>query len=335
VNGRAATSKVAVVTGASAGVGRAVVREYARKGYDVGLIARGTEGLEAARREVEAAGRRALAVPTDVADAAAVERAAERIESELGEIAVWTNVAFSNVFAEFTELTPEEYRRITEVSYLGYVYGTMAALKRMLPRDRGVVVQVGSALAYRSIPLQAAYCGAKSAIRGFTDSIRCELHHRKRRVRMTMVQLPAVNTPQFTWCRSRLPRKAQPVPPIYQPEVIARGVVYAAEHRRRELWIGWSAVEAIVAQKFVPGLLDRYLGATGYASQQYDGENPGGPGNLDAPLPGDFGAHGAFDARARTWSAQLWLTTHREWVAAALAAVAALGVSAAVRRGAR
>ncbi|HEX3464841.1 MAG TPA: SDR family oxidoreductase [Candidatus Elarobacter sp.] len=325
-------SKVAVVTGASAGVGRAVVREYARNGYDVGLIARGTEGLEAARREVEALGRRAVAVPTDVADADAVDRAAERIETELGEIAVWTNVAFSNVFAEFTELTPAEYQRITDVTYLGYVWGTMSALKRMLPRNRGVVVQIGSALAYRSIPLQAAYCGAKSAIRGFTDSIRCELHHRKSKVRITMVQLPAVNTPQFTWCRSKLPRKAQPVPPIYQPEVIARGVLYAAEHERRELWIGWSAVEAIIGQKLIPGLLDRYLGATGYDSQQYDGSNPGGPGNLDTPLPGDFGAHGAFDARARTWSSQLWVTTHRGWVAAALVATAALGISAAARR---
>src|SRR5579884_414396 len=331
-------SKVAVVTGASAGVGRAVVRELARGGWDVGLIARGTEGLAAARAEVEAAGRRAVAAPADVADADAVESAAARIEAELGDIDLWVNVAFSNVFAELDQLTPEEYRRITDVSYLGFVWGTMSALKRMLPRDRGTIVQVGSALAYRSIPLQAAYCGAKSAIRGFTDSIRCELHHKGSKVRISMAILPAVNTPQFSWCKSKLPRKAQPVPPIYQPEVIGRAVAWLAEHPRRELTIGWSALEALVGQIVAPGLLDRYLGKTGYDSQQYDGhESPDRPNNLLQPLPGDWGAHGDFDARSRTWSSQLWLTTHRATVAAAISLVAlgAFGaLSAAARRGA-
>jgi short-subunit dehydrogenase len=328
-------SKIAVVTGASAGVGRAVAREFAQRGYDVGLIARGVDGLEAARREIEALGRRAVVAPADVADAAGIERAAERIEAELGEIDVWTNVAFSNVFAEFKDLTPEEYTRITHVTYLGYVWGTMAALKRMLRRDRGTIVQVGSALAYRSIPLQAAYCGAKSAIRGFTDSIRCELLHQGSKVKITMAILPAVNTPQFSWCRSRLARKAQPVPPIFQPEVIARGVVWLAEHPRRELSIGWSAIKALVAQNLVPGLADRMLAKNGYSSQQYDGpETPGRPDNLDHPLPGDWGAHGDFDSRARSWSSQLWLTTHRGLAASTIAALAGIGLAAtaAVRR---
>ncbi|MDQ6925422.1 MAG: SDR family oxidoreductase [Candidatus Eremiobacteraeota bacterium] len=322
--------KVAVVTGASAGVGRAIVREYAKQGYDVGLIARGPDGLEAAKREVEQAGRRAVAVPVDVADAGAVEAAADRIERELGEITVWTNVAFSNVFAEFSALTAAEYRRITEVSYLGFVHGTMSALKRMQPRDRGTIIQIGSALAYRSIPLQAAYCGAKSAIRGFTDSIRCELHHHGSNVRITMAVLPAVNTPQFTWCRSKLARKAQPVPPIYQPEVIARAVVWLAAHPRRELRIGWATVKALAGQILVPGLLDRYLGKTGYEGQQYDGGWPADhPDNLDRPLPGDWGAHGDFDDRATDASSQLWLTTHHgAWLGiAAACAVAAFALA--------
>jgi short-subunit dehydrogenase len=330
-------TKVAVVTGASAGVGRAVAREFAKRGYDVGLIARGTDGLEAAKREVEALGRRAVCAPADVADHDAVEAAAARIEAELGEIGVWTNVAFSNVFAEFTDLTPEEYRRITDVAYLGFVWGTMAALRRMIPRNRGVVVQTGSALAYRSIPLQAAYCGAKSAIRGFTDSIRTELLHHRSKVRITMAILPAVNTPQFSWCKSKLPRKAQPVPPIFQPEVIARGIVWLAEHERRELRIGWPSIKALVAQNLVPGLADRILAKNGYASQQYNGPvPPDQPNNLYAPLAGDWGAHGDFDARSSAFSTQLWLTTHRGLAAGAVlaaAALAAVGVSAAARRG--
>lgn len=313
-------SKVVVVTGASAGVGRATVREFAKAGYDVGLIARGTAGLEAAKREVEAAGCRAVACPTDVADADAVEQAAERIEAELGPIDVWTNVAFSNVFSEFAELTAAEYKRITEVSYLGFVHGTMSALHRMQARDRGTIIQVGSALAYRSIPLQAAYCGAKAAIRGFTDSIRCELHHRKSKVRITMAILPAVNTPQFSWCRSKLPRKAQPVPPIFQPEVIARGIVWLAANHRRELRIGWSSCLALTVQNLAPGLADRYLGKTGYDSQQYDGGNaPDRPDNLEHAVPGDFGAHGDFDSRSTEFSNQLWMTTNRGLIAGALA----------------
>lgn len=329
-------NRVAVVTGASAGIGRAVVREYASKGFDVGLIARGTEGLEAAKREVEALGRRAVAVPTDVTDDAAVEIAAETVERELGPIDVWTNVAFSNVFAEFKDLTAQEYRRITEVSYLGFVHGTMSAMKRMLPRDRGTIVQIGSALAYRSIPLQAAYCGAKSAIRGFTDSIRCELVHQKSNVRITMAILPAVNTPQFSWCKSKLPRKAQPVPPIFQPEVIARGVGWLVDHPdRRELRIGFSSIKALVAQNLIPGLADRLLGKSGYTSQQYDGSSdPDRPNNLWKPLPGDWGAHGDFDNRAWSWSPQLVLTTHPLVVAATTLAIA-LGVSIGLKRALR
>jgi NADP-dependent 3-hydroxy acid dehydrogenase YdfG len=329
-------SKVAVVTGASAGVGRAVVREFAQQGYDVGLIARGLDGLEAARREVESMGRRAVVAAADVADHDAVEGAAERIEAELGPIDVWTNVAFSNVFAEFTELTPHEYTRITHVTYLGFVWGTMAALKRMLPRNRGTIVQVGSALAYRSIPLQAAYCGAKAAIRGFTDSIRCELLHNGSDVAISMAILPAVNTPQFSWCRSKLPRKAQPVPPIFQPEVIARGVVWLAEHPRRELRIGWSSVKALVGQNLAPGLTDRILAKNGYDAQQYDGaESPERPDNLEHPLRGDWGAHGDFDDRAASWSSQLWLAMHPRLVAGGVAALAAslgFAASVAVRR---
>lgn len=325
-------NRIAVVTGASAGVGRAVAREYARRGYDVGLIARGIDGLAAAKAEIEATGRRAVVAPADVADGAAVEGAAARIESELGAIDVWTNVAFSNVFAEFKDLTASEYRRITEVTYLGYVHGTMAALRRMLPRNRGTIIQVGSALAYRSIPLQAAYCGAKAAIRGFTDSIRSELLHARSAVQISMAILPAVNTPQFSWCRSKLPRKAQPVPPIFQPEVIARGIVWLAAHPRRELRIGWSTIKALVGQNVAPGLLDRLLAKTGYTAQQYDGTAPAQrPDNLEHPLPGDWGSHGAFDARARTWSSQLWLTTHPYSIAAAAVGVAAVAASLAAR----
>lgn len=310
--------EVVVVTGASAGIGRATAVEFGKRGAAVALIARGASGLEGAAAEVEAAGGFALALPLDVADEEAVEAAAARVESELGPIDVWVNVAFSNVFSPFHELTPQEYRRITEVSYLGFVWGTMAALRRMRNRNRGTIVQVGSALAYRSIPLQAAYCGAKSAIRGFTDSLRCELFHEKSRIHLTMVQMPAVNTPQFTWCRSRMERKAQPVPPIFQPEVAGRAVYWAAHHRRRELWVGASAVKAIVAQKFASGLLDRYLGKTGYASQQYDGgRDPHAPDNLLEPADAtrDFGMHGDFDARSRAHSMQLWMTTHRRTVA--------------------
>jgi len=318
--------QVVVVTGASAGVGRAVVRAYAREKAHIGLLARGTEALEEARREVEEAGGKALVLPTDVAKADEVEAAAAAVENQFGPIDVWVNDAMTSVFSPFKEMTPEEFHRVTEVTYLGYVYGTMAALRRMLPRDRGVIVQVGSALAYRAIPLQSAYCGAKHAIRGFTDSIRCELIHDESNVRITMVQMPALNTPQFEWCKSRLPRQPQPVPPIYQPEVAAEAVLWAARHPRRELNVGLSTSIVIHGNKVAPGLGDWYLGKTGYDAQMTDEPvDPDRPNNLWEPVPGDFGAHGRFDARAKPESLQLWATTHRGWIAMAALGLAALG----------
>src|SRR6201996_5122255 len=267
----ASTAQIVVVTGASAGVGRATAIEFGRRGATVALLARGETGLAAAAAEVAAAGGRALPIVIDVADADAVYTAAARVEEELGPIDVWVNVAFTSVFAQFDQIAPEEYRRVTEVSYLGYVYGTMAALKYMKPRDRGTIVQVGSALAYRGIPLQSAYCGAKHAIQGFTEALRGELLHDKSNVHVTMPQLPAVNTPQFSWVLSRLPRRAQPVPPIFQPEFVARAIVYAADHpSRREYWIGSSTMATVAANALAPGLLDRYLAKTGFDSQQTD-----------------------------------------------------------------
>jgi NAD(P)-dependent dehydrogenase (short-subunit alcohol dehydrogenase family) len=304
--------EVVVITGASAGVGRATVQRFAREKAHIGLIARGADGLDGARAEVEACGGKALVLPTDVADAAQVEAAAEKVENAFGPIDIWVNDAMTTIFAPFLEITPEEFHRATEVTYLGYVYGTMAALKRMVPRDCGTVVQVGSALAYRSIPLQAPYCGAKAAIRGFTDSIRSELLHQKSNVHLTMVQMPALNTPQFNWCATKLPRHPQPVPPIFQPEVAADAIYYAAHHRRREIYVGGSTVKAILANKVIPGLADRYLARNGFDSQQT--ANPvaaGRPSNLFHPVPGDHGAHGIFDARASGRSGQLWADTHR------------------------
>jgi NAD(P)-dependent dehydrogenase (short-subunit alcohol dehydrogenase family) len=316
--------QVVVITGASGGVGRAAVREFASRGADVGLLARDSEGLKAAAKEVEALGRQAVAVPTDVADPAQVEAAAAQIEERLGPIDVWVNNAMTSVFAPFTEIEPEEFRRVTEVTYLGVVYGTRSALKRMLPRDHGVIVQVGSALAYRGIPLQSAYCGGKHAIEGFTESVRAELLHQKSKVRLTMVQMPALNTPQFTWVLSRMPGSPQPVPPIYQPEVAARAIAWAATHRRRQLWVGATTVATILANDVAPGLLDRYLGRTGYKSQQTrQPADPGRPDNLWAPVAGDHGAHGPFDERAHPRSPQLWASTHRGLVGAALAGLAA------------
>ena len=319
------TSEVVVITGASAGVGRATARNFARHGARIALLARGTDGLEAAQREVQELGGTAIVIPVDVANPEQVEAAAARVEIDLGKIDIWINNAMTSVFSPIKEMTPEEFRRVTEVTYLGYVYGTLAALKRMLPRDRGVIVQVGSALAYRGIPLQSAYCAAKHAVQGFCDSLRCELLHDQSCVRLTMVQLPALNTPQFGWVKSRLPRKAQPVPPIFQPEVAAEAIYFAAHNPRREFYVGAPSVGVIVANKFVPGLLDHYLARSGYDSQQYDGaENPNRPNNLWQPVPGDHGAHGAFDARARSWSPQLWTSEHRTLVA--LAAIG-LGIS--------
>jgi NAD(P)-dependent dehydrogenase (short-subunit alcohol dehydrogenase family) len=312
--------EVVVITGASAGVGRAAARKFARHGARIGLLARGTDGLEAARREVEDLGSEALVVPIDVANADQVESAASQIEAELGQIDIWINNAMTSVFSPIKQMTAAEFQRVTEVTYLGYVYGTLAALKRMLPRDRGVIVQVGSALAYRGIPLQAAYCAAKHAVQGFCDSLWCELLHDNSNVRLTMVQMPALNTPQFGWVKSRLPRKAQPVPPIFQPEVAAEAIHFAAHNPRREFYVGLPTVKAIVADKIAPGLLDRYLARTGYDSQQYDGaEDPNRPDNLWHPIPGDRGAHGTFDARATDRTPQLWANEHR--VAVALAAL--------------
>jgi NAD(P)-dependent dehydrogenase (short-subunit alcohol dehydrogenase family) len=321
--------EVVVVTGASAGVGRAIVREFARRGAHVALIARGRDGLEAARREVEQMGGRALVLPLDVSDADAVERAAEHVERELGPIDVWVNNAMVSVFSPVKKMKAEEYRRVTEVTYLGYVYGTLAALRRMLPRDRGMIVQVGSALAYRGIPLQSAYCAAKHAVQGFMDSLHAELLHDGSNVRLTMVQLPAMNTPQFSWVKSRMPREPQPVPPIYQPEVGARAVYWAAHNERRELYVGWPTVKAVVGDKVAPGFADWYLSKAGYDAQQTDEPvSSNRRDNLWESVPGDHGARGRFDERASESSPQLWATTHRGLFALA-GAGALLGAAAA------
>ncbi len=325
-------ARVVVVTGASGGVGRAVVRELAGPGVAIGLLARGEAGLAAAAAEVEAAGGTALAVPTDVADAAQVESAAARIEDELGPIDTWINVAFSSVFAPFTQISTEEFVRATEVTYLGYVHATKAALDRMLPRDRGTIVQVGSALSYRGIPLQSAYCGAKHAMVGFTESLRTELMHDGSNVRVTMVHLPAVNTPQFTWVLSKLPNHPQPVPPIFQPEVAARAIVQAAaDPRRREYYVGSSTVATVLGNKLAGGLLDRYLALTGYDSQQTaEPTSPDRPSNLFAPVDDDrdLGAHGEFDDRATSssWQASF---TGSAWVVAGAVNLVALAVAGA------
>jgi NAD(P)-dependent dehydrogenase (short-subunit alcohol dehydrogenase family) len=329
--------RVVVVTGASAGVGRAAARAFGALGATVGLVARGEDGLRAAAREVQAAGGRALALPADVAHADEVQAAADRAEAELGPIDVWVNDAMASIFAPVREIEPDELRRVTEVTYLGQAYGAMAALKHMLPRDRGTIVQVGSALAYRGIPLQAAYCAAKHAARGFTDSLRTELMHEGRNVRVISVHLPGLNTTQFEMVRLRMPRRPRPVPPVYQPEVAARAIVWAAQHpRRRELWVGGSTVLTIVGNRLAPWLADRYLARTGFDSQQTD--QPAGAERLrtdyvDAPLPGDHGSHGSFDDEAKARSPQLWLAEHRRVLAAAGAgAAAAAGVAALARR---
>ncbi|WP_433894324.1 SDR family oxidoreductase [Streptomyces sp. CA-111067] len=332
-------SQTIVITGASGGIGRAAAREFARRGDRIGLLARGRAGLDAAAGEVRELGGEALAVPADVADHEAVHAAATAVERRFGPIDVWVNVAFTSVFAPFTEIRPEEFRRVTEVAYLGYVNGTREALARMVPRDHGTIVQVGSALGDRSIPLQSAYCGAKHAVNGFTSSVRTELMHDKSNVRVTVVQMPAVNTPQFSWVLSRLPRHPQPVPPIYQPEVAARSVVYAAEHPgRKQYYVGASTVGTIIGNKFAAGLLDRYLARTGYDSQQTaDRISPDRPDNLWKPLDGpredapDFGAHGEFDARSHPRSAQAWLSRHAGLVWPASAVLAGLGLAGVAR----
>jgi NADP-dependent 3-hydroxy acid dehydrogenase YdfG len=324
-----------VVTGASAGVGRATARAFGARGDRIALLARGEDGLNAARREVEEAGGTGLPVPTDVADPDQVEAAAQRAEQELGPIDVWVNDAMTSIFAPTWEIAPDEFRRATEVTYLGFVWGTMTALRRMRARDRGTIVQVGSALAYRGIPLQSAYCGAKHAVEGFTESLRTELLNEGSNVAVTMVQLPALNTPQFETVRTRLPRHPRPVAPVYQPEVAAKAIVWAADHPRREIKVGASTAVTVAGNKLLPGLGDWYLARTAVDGQQtQDPVNGDRPDNLFAPVPGDHGAHGRFDDEAKPRSAQLWLTTHNGVLAAGagVAAAAAAGAAVVLRR---
>ena len=324
-------SEVVVVTGASAGLGRATVRAFAKQGARIGLVSRNRERLEETRKEVETLGGQALVIPTDVAEADAVQAAAEAVENQFGPLDVWVNNAMVSVFSPVMKMRPEEYRRVTEVTYLGTVYGTLAALHRMVPRDSGAIVQVGSALAYRAIPLQSAYCGAKHAIQGFTESLRSELYHSGSKVHISMVQMPALNTPQFEWVKSRLRGRPRPVGRIYQPEVGADAIVYAAHHRRPEIYVGYPAVEAIMANRIAPRLLDRYLGRTGFESQQApEPDDPNRPDNLWESVSGDFGAHGRFDGSAHDSSLQLVAAEHRR--ALALTGLAAAGALWAWRR---
>ncbi|SEG93418.1 Short-chain dehydrogenase [Nonomuraea solani] len=324
-----------MVTGASGGVGRAVVRELGAQGAKVALIARGTAGLGAAAVDVGTEGGTGQVYEADVADYDQVREAAERIETEMGPISVWINTAFSSVFAKFTDIEPAEFARTTDVTYLGYVWGTKVALELMGPRNAGAIVQTGSALSHRGIPLQSAYCGAKHAVKGFTESVRTELLADRSNIGITLVQLPAVNTPQFEWVLSKLRRHPQPVPPIYQPEVAARAIVYAAEHpERKEYWVGASTVATLLAQRVAPALVDRYLAKTGIQSQQTDEKAPSGVSNLWKPADesADYGAHGTFDGRSHTRSPQVWLSQHRRPVLLTLAGGAAAAAVAAYRR---
>jgi NAD(P)-dependent dehydrogenase (short-subunit alcohol dehydrogenase family) len=312
-------NSVVMITGASAGIGRATAQAFARRGARIGLLARGSDGLEAAKREVEELGGRGLILIADVADEKAVEVAAGKLEDKFGPIDIWINNAMASVFSPVSKMKPAEYRRVTEVTYLGYVWGTLAALRRMRTRNCGVIVQVSSALAYRGIPLQSAYCAAKHAIHGFTNSLRCELIHDKKRIRVSLVEMPAVNTPQFGWVKSRLPNRTQPVPPIYQPEVAAEGIILAIEKERREVYVGMPSVKAVVGNKIALGLLDHYLGRNGYNSQQTkEPEDPDRPDNLFRPVSGDPGTHGAFDGVARKFSLQMWINANRKDLAGAV-----------------
>ncbi|MBW3603466.1 MAG: SDR family oxidoreductase [Actinobacteria bacterium] len=322
-----------VITGGTAGIGRATARRFAQDGARIALLARDSDRLEAARKELEQLGATVLCLPTDVADPNRVEAAASAVEEGLGEIDVWINDAMVTIYAEFLDIEPDEFRRATEVTYLGTVYGTRAALQRMLPRDRGTIVQVGSAMAYRSIPLQSPYCGAKHAIKGVTESIMTELRHRGSNVHLAMVQLPGLNTPQFTWGRTKLDKQTMPVPPIFQPEVAADAIHWAAHHRRREVYVGTSTVYTILGEKFAPWLADRYLARTAYSGQQTDQPlDPTDHDNLYEPASGDRGAHGPFDDQAHDVSPQLWLTKHRGPVALGVAALSAAAAAAVARR---
>jgi NAD(P)-dependent dehydrogenase (short-subunit alcohol dehydrogenase family) len=322
--GRDLAGKVVVITGASAGVGRATALLFARRGAKIGLIARGEDALRVTRHEIGVAGGSALVCPVDVADAAALDAAAERIEQQLGPIDVWINNAMVTVFAPVADLAPEEFRRVTETTYLGGVYGTMAALKRMRRRDRGVIVQVSSALAYRSIPLQSAYCGAKHALMGFLDSLRCELVHEKSAIHLTAVHMPALNTPQFGWARNKMPHRPQPVPPIYQPEIAAEAIWFAATHRRRAVSVGGSTWLALLGQWLSPSLMDRYLGHNAVEGQQTREPDSGNRAdNLDAPIANEHAAHGAFGARAHRRSPALWVEMHRNALAVGALALGA------------
>lgn len=322
---------VVVVTGASAGLGRAIAHAFAKKGAKLALLARNPEALAAACHECRELGGTAIAIPTDMADASAVETAAARAESELGPIDIWVNDAMVSVFSPVKEMEASDYKRVTEVLYLGFVHGTKSALKQMLPRDRGTIIQIGSALAYRSIPLQSAYCACKHAINGFTDSLRCELYHDHSNVKLTVIQMPAMNTIQFDWVKNRMPNMTQPVPPIFEPEVTAQVVVAAgfSENPRREYWVGSSTVSAIVGQKLIPGILDRYLGKTGYKSQQIPGQkqDPNAPNNLYDYVPGTWSARGKFSNRSARSSGEVFLSLHKSWFALGLAGLVAGGIA--------
>jgi short-subunit dehydrogenase len=320
------SEQVAVVTGGSAGIGRAAALAFARAGFAVALVARDPHRLQQAALQLRAVGGRAAVFAADVADAGRIDAIAEEVEQSLGPIEVWVNNAMATIFARFDEVTAAEFARVTEVTYLGAVNGTRAALRRMKPRDRGTVVQVGSALAYRSIPLQSAYCGAKSGIRGFSDAVRAELIHDRSRVRITMVQLSAFNTPQFDWARSRLPRKLQPVPPIFQPELAAEAILWAATRDRRELWVGWPAIKAILSSRLVPGLGDRLAAHQAWDEQETDRSARARPDNLFEPVPGEFGAHGRFDDRATRRMPALWLAQHWRALLASAAALVVLAL---------